>query len=1156
MANALPWSVRGIDPDIREQAVEAAHRSGMSVGQWLNQVLAGNLDDQDDEEPMPTRSRMGNRQRPRRSEMLSERLERIAYNDRQTSAIRGYQPQPEDNRLLDLIEQAVTAIERIEKRHVSPEPQRSARPSQDNLAETLKAFEQKLEQLAAPRPASTPVAYEPPRQSGAMADADPAFTRTLAEIESRRRNLDGEVAPTSAPARAAGPGQIDKMSEQLSALISRIDDMRSERPAVDTGLRTRLDDLAQQISRWRETPSSVATLQSELASLSTAVSNLHPSRLVAALDDAVARTMERAIRSQHEGGERVLESLGRLNEDVRAIQRDLNQNSVADRLGLELGNLSKRLDLVSNAVGGVRLEDLQRETQALKSAVEQVSRNNPAELLTRKLDDLAGKLDRRDEAAVLSAIEGLSTQVKGLGSQGIKNLEAQLAEMTREMKKLAADKQPMPQMSAIADRLERIDRLLDHRPDSTLGGLDAIAGSLNKISEQLDREPNTADSAVVTMLSEINARFDRLQTPDNQELDHLRGEIRQVFNKLDALGASPKGLDTLERGVADLFARIDQTRQDMRMMAEQAAKQAEQAARQAAEHALSHAPRDDANDTLAAEGLLLIKRDLNEFKTAQSEAERRTRGTLEALHETLSGIVGKLTELEHRKPEPAPMMMAPRADMVAPRPEAPVMREPSPAKAPPQAPRREPTIPVADLQPRSEPTTRRDDAEARFNPDADLPLEPGMQPGDAPVSQISDPRNQFIAAARRAAQAAADSSQAALSAEPGGSKAGRMRAAMSGGAGSLLARARKPILLGLAALIFSLGALKVLTSRMNPGDDSVMTPLPQKPAISAPANGGAAPKEGAEAKEDPKTTGSVARQPAAEPQQTMPTPREPGAVPREPGAIPSIQPNGMMTLPGGKRGQKLSETTAVTQADPATTGSITDGANRPAETGRAAINDLVAQSGLKPQDKLRDAALQGNMAAWFELGVRFADGKGMPRDGKLAARWFEQAALGGHGPSQYRLASLYREGKVVAKEPTLAFQWFDRAAAQGHVLAMHNAAVLLAEGVHGAPDYAGAALWFKRAAEHGIKDSQFNVAILFARGLGVNQNLQEAYRWFAIAAAQGDQDAAKKRDDIAARLTKDQIAKENDRVKAFKALPASAAANDPGTWDRPARQGT
>jgi len=38
------------------------------------------------------------------------------------------------------------------------------------------------------------------------------------------------------------------------------------------------------------------------------------------------------------------------------------------------------------------------------------------------------------------------------------------------------------------------------------------------------------------------------------------------------------------------------------------------------------------------------------------------------------------------------------------------------------------------------------------------------------------------------------------------------------------------------------------------------------------------------------------------------------------------------------------------------------------------------------------------------------------------------------------------------------------------------------------------------------------------RGIGVDQNLAESYKWFALAAAQGDQDAAKKREDVAGRL--------------------------------------
>src|SRR5690242_6355803 len=36
-----PWHVKGIDPRARETAREAARRSGVSVGQWLNTVIHG-----------------------------------------------------------------------------------------------------------------------------------------------------------------------------------------------------------------------------------------------------------------------------------------------------------------------------------------------------------------------------------------------------------------------------------------------------------------------------------------------------------------------------------------------------------------------------------------------------------------------------------------------------------------------------------------------------------------------------------------------------------------------------------------------------------------------------------------------------------------------------------------------------------------------------------------------------------------------------------------------------------------------------------------------------------------------------------------------------------------------------------------------------------
>ena len=65
--------------------------------------------------------------------------------------------------------------------------------------------------------------------------------------------------------------------------------------------------------------------------------------------------------------------------------------------------------------------------------------------------------------------------------------------------------------------------------------------------------------------------------------------------------------------------------------------------------------------------------------------------------------------------------------------------------------------------------------------------------------------------------------------------------------------------------------------------------------------------------------------------------------------------------------------------------------------------------------------------------------------------------------------------------------------------------------------------------------------------------MSESYKWFAIAAAQGDKDAAGRRDEVAATLTPDQLAKARAAVSAWKAKPSIAEANvvsaPAGGWD-------
>jgi len=204
---------------------------------------------------------------------------------------------------------------------------------------------------------------------------------------------------------------------------------------------------------------------------------------------------------------------------------------------------------------------------------------------------------------------------------------------------------------------------------------------------------------------------------------------------------------------------------------------------------------------------------------------------------------------------------------------------------------------------------------------------------------------------------------------------------------------------------------------------------------------------------------------------------------------------------------------------------------------------------------LREAALAGDASAAYEVAVRFADGRLVPANNEEAARWLERAAKKGFAPAQFRLGALYEKGLGVKKNLAAARDLYRAAADKGHGKAMHNLAVLYAEGVDDAADYRTAAQWFRKAADHGIVDSQYNLAILYARGVGVEQNFAEAYKWFSLAANDGDNDAAKKRDEIASHLDQQSLAAARLTAQTWTPQPQPADAitvKAPAAWDLPA----
>jgi localization factor PodJL len=203
---------------------------------------------------------------------------------------------------------------------------------------------------------------------------------------------------------------------------------------------------------------------------------------------------------------------------------------------------------------------------------------------------------------------------------------------------------------------------------------------------------------------------------------------------------------------------------------------------------------------------------------------------------------------------------------------------------------------------------------------------------------------------------------------------------------------------------------------------------------------------------------------------------------------------------------------------------------------------------------LRAAALKGDPAAAYEIGLRYNEGKAVAVNLDEALKWYDRAAQAGVVPAVFRLGTFYEKGMSVKKDADIARRYYLQAAERGNAKAMHNLAVLDADGGGKGANYKSASEWFRKAADRGVADSQFNLGILYARGIGVEQNLAESYKWFSLAAAQGDADSVHKRDDIAKRLDPQSLAAAKLAIQTFTPEPqpedAINVATPPGGWDR------
>ncbi|MDA0228653.1 MAG: tetratricopeptide repeat protein [Proteobacteria bacterium] len=108
-------------------------------------------------------------------------------------------------------------------------------------------------------------------------------------------------------------------------------------------------------------------------------------------------------------------------------------------------------------------------------------------------------------------------------------------------------------------------------------------------------------------------------------------------------------------------------------------------------------------------------------------------------------------------------------------------------------------------------------------------------------------------------------------------------------------------------------------------------------------------------------------------------------------------------------------------------------------------------------------AEQGDAKAQYNLGVIYANGKGVPKNDIEAIRWYREAAAQGHAGGQFGLGSGYFLGRGVPENYVQAYMWLALAKAQGHEKAAKGLDVVKAKMTRG--DIAKArdlsSLWWK-----------------------------------------------------------------------------------------------
>jgi localization factor PodJL len=515
MKSGGPWNLRGLRPEILAAAHDAARRSGISVGEWLNDLIEQS-------------------------------------NDYSRASLRP----GDDSGTEDYVWPEESGRDDYRRRGRPRPPQRDYEYDDDRAAgrESVLAREQlgevharldrltnQLEQLvrdkaplrgAPMRPSHHP-SYQPWLGDGDLgADADSVSIADEAASAATHQQPD-LPSPQTAPQLAgeAGepqqPPQFLELEEQLRQITAQLESLRS----------TGLDQV-------------IAAFHSDLAEIRQQLTEALPRKAIEALCIEVEALAQRIVRSRERTGDS--DAIAGIERGLAEVRDALRAMTPAEHLiGFDeaLKALAQKLDLIIARDDPAALRQLETALGALRGIVSHVASNDALNKVAEDVSILAAKIDSLAKGAASAAsgqaVSALGNRIDTLTDAinasaevaAPRGLEKLLSDIMEKLESVRLTTDP----AAFKRLEERIGQLIGRfdASDARLGNMAAVERGVTDLLAHME-ELRGADAAAagtsarpaVAAIARDVAEIKRSEQRTQESLEAVHGTVEQVVGRL------------------------------------------------------------------------------------------------------------------------------------------------------------------------------------------------------------------------------------------------------------------------------------------------------------------------------------------------------------------------------------------------------------------------------------------------------------------------------------------------------------------------------------------------------------------------------------------------------------------------------------------------